>query len=41
VALPWDFETRSRTVARYGKTLLAEDCTSQDWGVTTTNSSRI
>ena len=34
--LPWDFETRSRTVARYGKGAVAEDCTSQDWGVTYT-----
>jgi gluconate 2-dehydrogenase alpha chain len=32
--LPWDFETRSRTIARYGKDALAADCTSQDWGVT-------
>src|SRR6476660_3253017 len=32
--LPWDFETRSRTLARYGKGQIAEDCTSQDWGVT-------
>jgi gluconate 2-dehydrogenase alpha chain len=32
--LPWDFETRSRTLARYGKNQIAEDCTSQDWGVT-------
>src|SRR5258706_5223446 len=31
--LPWDFETRSRTLARYGKEQLAADCTSQDWGV--------
>src|SRR5262252_7589024 len=31
--LPWDFETRSRTLARYGKGQLGEDCTSQDWGV--------
>ncbi|HVQ31117.1 MAG TPA: GMC family oxidoreductase, partial [Vicinamibacteria bacterium] len=31
--LPWDFETRSRTVARYGKAALADECTSQDWGV--------
>jgi gluconate 2-dehydrogenase alpha chain len=31
---PWDFETRSRTLARYGKNQMAEDCTSQDWGVT-------
>jgi gluconate 2-dehydrogenase alpha chain len=32
--LPWDFETRSRTLARYGKDALSPDCTSQDWGVT-------
>ncbi len=32
--LPWDFETKSRTLARYGKEQLAPDCTSQDWGVT-------
>jgi gluconate 2-dehydrogenase alpha chain len=32
--LPWDFETRSRTIARYGNDALAADCTSQDWGVT-------
>jgi gluconate 2-dehydrogenase alpha chain len=32
--LPWDFETRSRTLERYGKKQIAEDCTSQDWGVT-------
>ena len=32
--LPWDFETRSRTIARYGKAQLPEDCTSQDWGIT-------
>src|SRR3954469_2091153 len=31
--LPWDFETRSRTLARYGKDQIAADCTSQDWGV--------
>jgi len=31
--LPWDFETRSRTLARYGKQQIAEDCTSQDWGI--------
>jgi gluconate 2-dehydrogenase alpha chain len=34
LALPPDFETRSRTLARYGKNHLAEECTSQDWGVT-------
>ena len=32
--LPWDFETRSRTEARYGKQQFPEDCTSQDWGIT-------
>ena len=32
--LPWDFETRSRTIARYGKDAFSPDCTSQDWGVT-------
>ena len=32
--LPWDFEARSRTLARYGENQIAEDCTSQDWGVT-------
>jgi gluconate 2-dehydrogenase alpha chain len=31
--LPWDFETRSRTLQAYGKKQLAEDCTSQDWGI--------
>jgi gluconate 2-dehydrogenase alpha chain len=31
--LPWDFETKSRTLARYGKNQVAEDCTMQDWGV--------
>ncbi len=32
--LPWDFETKSRTLARYGKNQVAEDCTLQDWGIT-------
>ena len=32
--LPWDFETRSRTLARYGKQQIPADCTSQDWGLT-------
>ncbi|OGA37467.1 MAG: GMC family oxidoreductase [Betaproteobacteria bacterium RIFCSPLOWO2_12_FULL_62_13] len=32
--LPWDFETRSRTIERYGKNRIPEDCTSQDWGIT-------
>ena len=31
--LPWDFETRSRTLERYGKGMIPEHCTSQDWGV--------
>ena len=31
--LPWDFETYSRTVERYGKDAFPEDCTSQDWGI--------
>lgn len=32
--LPWDFETRSRLVERYGEAILPEHCTSQDWGIT-------
>ena len=32
--LPWDFETHSRTVERYGKKHMPEDCTNQDWGIT-------
>lgn len=32
--LPWDFETRSRTVERYGEDFIPGDCTSQDWGIT-------
>ena len=32
--LPWDFETRSRTLARYGRKQIPEDCTIQDWGIT-------
>ena len=32
--LPWDFEVRSRTIARYGKNRVPADCTSQDWGIT-------
>ena len=32
--LPWDFEARSRTLARYGKGQIPADCTSQDWGIT-------
>ncbi len=31
---PWDFETKSRTLARYGNAHLDPDCTSQDWGIT-------
>jgi gluconate 2-dehydrogenase alpha chain len=30
---PWDFQTRSQSIARYGAAILG-DCTSQDWGVT-------
>jgi gluconate 2-dehydrogenase alpha chain len=32
--LPTDFELRSHNVARYGRDVFGEDCTSQDWGVT-------
>jgi len=32
--LPWDFETRSRTIERYGRGQVPENCTSQDWGIT-------
>ena len=32
--LEWDFQTRSRSEARYGKNFIHPDCTSQDWGVT-------
>ncbi len=32
--LPWDFETKSRTLARYGAKQVSEECTMQDWGVT-------
>jgi gluconate 2-dehydrogenase alpha chain len=32
--LPWDFETRTRSVARYGASIFPADCTSQDWGIT-------
>ena len=32
--MPWDFETKSKTLARYGANHVAEDCTLQDWGVT-------
>jgi gluconate 2-dehydrogenase alpha chain len=31
--LPWDFETRSKTIARYGAARLG-DTTSRDWGIT-------
>ena len=31
--LPYDFEIRSRTVARYGRDKIPEDMTLQDWGV--------
>ncbi|NPV07342.1 MAG: GMC family oxidoreductase [Anaerolineae bacterium] len=32
--LPWDFETRSRTVERYGEEAIPPDATIQDWGIT-------
>ncbi len=32
--LPWDFETHSRTIERYGKDQMPADCTNQDWGMT-------
>jgi gluconate 2-dehydrogenase alpha chain len=32
--LPWDFEPRSCTLARYGKQQIDPECTSQDWGLT-------
>ena len=32
--LPWDFEAHSRTLARYGKSQIPDDCTTQDWGIT-------
>src|SRR5258708_7541201 len=32
--LPWDFETKSQTLARYGAKHVSEECTLQDWGVT-------
>jgi gluconate 2-dehydrogenase alpha chain len=32
--LPWDFETRSQTIERYGKEAIPEDSTVQDWGIT-------
>src|SRR5579872_3796344 len=31
--LPWDFEMRTRSVARYGKEVFADGCTSQGWGI--------
>ena len=32
--LPWDFETKSQTLSRYGAKQVSEECTLQDWGVT-------
>jgi len=32
--LPWNFESRSRTEARYGSKRIPADCNLQDWGVT-------
>jgi gluconate 2-dehydrogenase alpha chain len=31
--LPWDFETKSQTLSRYGAKQVSEECTMQDWGV--------
>lgn len=31
--LPWDFEMRSRSEARYGSEVFAADCTNRDWGI--------
>jgi gluconate 2-dehydrogenase alpha chain len=31
---PWEFEARSRTLARYGATSIPDGCTIQDWGIT-------
>jgi gluconate 2-dehydrogenase alpha chain len=31
---PWDFEVRSRTIARYGEAALAQGSTVQDWPIT-------
>ncbi len=31
--LPWDFEAKSQTLARYGAAQIAADCTTQDWGI--------
>jgi gluconate 2-dehydrogenase alpha chain len=32
--LPYDFEIRTQTLARYGQTMVPDDLTIQDWGVT-------
>jgi gluconate 2-dehydrogenase alpha chain len=32
--LPWDFETKSKTLERYGAKQVSDECTMQDWGVT-------
>ena len=31
---PWDFQPRSRTIARYGERAIPPDCTIQDWPLT-------
>jgi gluconate 2-dehydrogenase alpha chain len=31
--LPWDFETASRTLERYGRSQVPDDWTGQDWGL--------
>ncbi|MDP1674630.1 MAG: GMC family oxidoreductase [Burkholderiales bacterium] len=32
--LPWDFESLSKTIERYGPDALPQDCSMQDWGIT-------
>jgi len=32
--LPWDFQTKTKTLDRYGAKQVSEECTMQDWGVT-------
>ncbi len=32
--LPWDFQTKTKTLERYGAKQASDECTMQDWGVT-------
>jgi gluconate 2-dehydrogenase alpha chain len=32
--LPWDFQNKSQTIARYGAAIMDPEMTNQDWGVT-------